>query len=232
VKIGDQTWMAENLRVTHLNDGTEISGPGNFCRDYWCFQAGENDTTWYLYGPHGYTYYDLEESNLKNYGVLYGSGSVKSGKLCPSGWHVSTHQDWDVLESYLGGDSIAGGKLKNRGTKYWNNPNTGATNETGFSAWPGGTVHTHDDPFRNWFYGINEISYFWSPDPNKPETEEEFYNSWWSEAFPFSWDAYVQSVEDWWGVVRILSSANEAVSTRIIWRQYWPANNSVRCVKD
>ncbi len=59
-------------------------------------------------------------------------------KLCPTGWHVPNDTDWETLITFLGGNNVAGGKLKQTGTDLWNGPNTGATNESGFNAIPGG----------------------------------------------------------------------------------------------
>jgi uncharacterized protein (TIGR02145 family) len=69
---------------------------------------------------------------------LYNWYSVQTGKLCPQGWRVPNDSDWSVLVNYLGGLDVAGGKLKQEGTTQWSSPNTGATNESGFTALPGG----------------------------------------------------------------------------------------------
>lgn len=171
VKIGDQIWMAENLKVIHYNDGTEISGPGRLATIEDQELGGEIFTTyenWCLYDkcwgiwPGDYTYYYLDESNFQTFGALYNITTAESSKLCPSGWHVSTHEDWDVLISYWGGAEIAGGKLKSTGTEYWNSPNTGANNETVFSAYPDGYVEDQKLSGPDFFMGIYEYAYFWS----------------------------------------------------------------------
>jgi len=64
--------------------------------------------------------------------------AVNTGKLAPKGWHVPTNEEWTILSNYLGGDDVAGGKLKETDTAHWNKPNVGATNETGFTALPNG----------------------------------------------------------------------------------------------
>ena len=69
---------------------------------------------------------------------MYNWFAVATGKLCPTGWHVATDNDFSVLANYLGGLSVAGDKLKEAGTAHWLSPNTGATNESGFTALPGG----------------------------------------------------------------------------------------------
>ncbi len=126
VQIGTQIWMKENLRVTKLNDGTAIP-----------FIA--NETEWSQTDEPAYTWFNNEERKYgSRYGCLYNWHTVSSEKLCPTGWHVPTNDDWLTLTNYLGGDSIAGGKMKVAGTLYWEAPNEGATNESGFSALPGG----------------------------------------------------------------------------------------------
>lgn len=112
ITIGTQLWLAENLKTTKYNDGSEI--------------------------PDFYYYNNDSVSNRKIYGALYSLTSVKKGNLCPVGWHVSTMKNWEVLSEYVGGDSIAGAKLKEAGIAHWNLPNAEATNESGFTALPGG----------------------------------------------------------------------------------------------
>ena len=132
VVIGLQVWMAENLRTTHLNDGTDIP-------------LVESDTAWANLRTPGYCWYGNYEAffNLNHYGALYNFFAVGSGKLCPVGWHVPDNDEWDALLMYLG-YYFAGGKMKATGTRDWLAPNTGATNESGFNALPGG--------FRNGYY--------------------------------------------------------------------------------
>ena len=127
VIIGGQTWMAENLRTTKYNDGTAI--PNVFEDDQW------NSLT-----TGAYCNYDNAAGtvNIATYGLLYNWHAVNTGKLAPKGWHVPTDAEWTELTEYLGGESVAGGKLKETGTTHWNPTNIGATNETGFTALPGG----------------------------------------------------------------------------------------------
>jgi uncharacterized protein (TIGR02145 family) len=124
IKIGNQLWMAENLKTTRFNDGTTIP----------VVSDGKSWST--LISP-GYCWYNNDAlSNKSKYGVLYNGYSVSTGKLCPSGWHVPSVEDWLALTTFCG-EYLAGGKLKE--TDNWMSPNTGATNATGFTALPGGS---------------------------------------------------------------------------------------------
>jgi uncharacterized protein (TIGR02145 family) len=125
IHIGTQVWLKENLRATKFNDGTEI-------------QNITDNTEWINLSDAAYCWYDNDISNKNIYGALYNWCTVENGKLCPTGWHVPTISDWNTLQSYLGGEEIAGGKLKEAGTAHWESPNSGATNESGFTALPGG----------------------------------------------------------------------------------------------
>jgi uncharacterized protein (TIGR02145 family) len=126
VIIGTQTWMVENLKTTKYNDGTLIS-------------LVSDDNEWSNLNTGAYCWYDSDSSaNAETFGALYNWTAAHSSKLAPSGWHVATDQDWTTLTTYLGGESVAGGKLKEKGTHNWLSPNTGATNEVGFSAVPAG----------------------------------------------------------------------------------------------
>jgi uncharacterized protein (TIGR02145 family) len=91
----------------------------------------------------------------------YNVNAVTSGKLAPKGWHVPTDEEWSTLLNYLGTESVAGGKLKETGFTHWATPNTGATNETGFSALPGGARNS-DGTFGN----IGSYGYWWSSTVN------------------------------------------------------------------
>jgi uncharacterized protein (TIGR02145 family) len=126
IKIGTQVWMAENLRAVKFNDGSSIA---------WVTDNKE----WSDLKTSGYCWYNNEEApeNIRN-GALYNWYTVNTGKLCPYGWHVPTDAEWTTLINSLGGMSGVGGKLKESGTANWLNPNTGASNASGFTALPGG----------------------------------------------------------------------------------------------
>ena len=125
VKIGDQLWMAENLKTTKYNDGTPI--------------LNETDNLkWANLTEGAYCWQDNDVKNKSSYGALYNWYAIGTNKLAPLNWHVATDKDWTILSKYLGGIDAAGGKLKEMGTTHWQSPNINATNEVGFSALPGG----------------------------------------------------------------------------------------------
>ena len=149
VVIGTQVWMAENLKTTRLNDGTEIP-------------LVTSDTAWSNLRTPGYCWYGNYEAffNLNHYGALYNYYAVKTGKLCPAGWHVPETNEWYTLIIYLG-ENTAGGKMKETGTRNWLTPNTGATNESGFNALPGGFRNSYYKDFQR----FRISGHFWHSEP-------------------------------------------------------------------
>ncbi len=145
VIIGTQTWMVENLKTSHFDNGSEIP-------------LVTNNTGWGNLSSSGYCWYDNKESSYKKtYGALYNWYAVNTGNLCPSGWHVPKKEEWDLLSTFLGGDNSAGGKLKEIGTTHWLSPNLGATNESGFTGLPGGQ---RDDSGTFLFLGMD--GFWWT----------------------------------------------------------------------
>ncbi|MCK4813368.1 MAG: fibrobacter succinogenes major paralogous domain-containing protein, partial [Candidatus Marinimicrobia bacterium] len=146
IKIGNQIWMAENLKTTHYANGDTIpdgSGEANI--------SGQVD-------PEYWFAYNNDTNNVYTYGRLYTWYTViNSANICPDGWRVPSDADWTQLTDYLGGPSIAGGKLKETGTTHWNSPNTGAINETGFTALPDGYRY-----FNGAFNYIGTYGYWWA----------------------------------------------------------------------
>jgi len=126
IKIGNQWWMAENLKVTHYCNGDAIPNV-------------TDNSTWSNLTTGAYCNYDNDVNNVTTYGRLYNWHAVNGSRnIAPTGWHVPTDAEWQTLVDYLGGESVAGGKMKEIGTKHWDGENIGATNESGFSALPGG----------------------------------------------------------------------------------------------
>lgn len=164
VTIGTQIWMAENLKTTRYNNGELIGTTTPAATDI----SGESTP--------GYQWaYDGNESNVASYGRLYTWYTVNDSRnLCPTGWHVPSDAEWTILTTCLGGESVAGGKLKETGTTHWQSPNTGATNETGFTALPGG-LRYQDGTFDF----IGGYGYWWSSTQHDPPTTWErniYYN--------------------------------------------------------
>lgn len=148
VKIGDQLWMAENLRVTHYRDGSVIPNI-----------TGSSAWTGLSSGARCY-YNNDSATHDALYGVLYnGYAITDSRNIAPEGWHVATADDWDELKTALGGTAEIGGKLKEEGTIHWISPNTGATNEPHFGARPGG-LRNESGAFSN----LTSSGYWWAPD--------------------------------------------------------------------
>jgi uncharacterized protein (TIGR02145 family) len=142
--------MVKNLKTTRYNDGTAIP-------------LVTDGAAWAALSTPGYCWYENEESSFKpSYGALYNGYTVNTGKLCPIGWHVPSDAEWTALRTYLGGENVAGEKLKESGTTYWVSPNTGATNESGFTALPGGLRYQdglfHDFGFSGYWWSSTEYS--------------------------------------------------------------------------
>jgi uncharacterized protein (TIGR02145 family) len=125
ISIGTQVWMTENLKTTKFSDGTRMDNI-------------TDNTAWNNLIAPGYCFYHNDTSNKNTYGGLYNWYAVNTQKICPSGWHVPSDAEWTTLTNYLGGESVAGCKLKEAGNRHWISSNAGATNESGFAALPGG----------------------------------------------------------------------------------------------
>jgi uncharacterized protein (TIGR02145 family) len=125
VTIGNQVWMAENLKTTNYNDKTPIP----LVTDDHSLGDGHSPA---------FCWYNYSESYKSPYGGLYNWFVVNTGKLCPVGWHVPTDAEWTTLTDFLGGENAAGAKLKETGTDHWTGPNIAATDQVGFTGLPGG----------------------------------------------------------------------------------------------
>jgi uncharacterized protein (TIGR02145 family) len=146
VVIGSQTWMAENLKVTHFRNGDPI-------------QYKPTNSEWSADIQGAYCWYGNDESTYKEtYGALYNYRAViDSRNICPEGWKIPTQADWNKLSSALGGDKKAGGKLKEPGFVHWYAPNVGATDAVKFAALPGGE-RNYDGVFEY----IGQSAFFWT----------------------------------------------------------------------
>jgi len=163
VKIGTQIWTAENLKVTHYRNGDPIPNV-------------TDNTEWSNLTTGAYCNYNNDPTNAITYGKLYNWYAVADSRnLAPIGWHVPSDAEWQTLVNYLGGEEVAGGKMKEAGTEHWASPNTGATNESGFSALPGGM---RSDTA---FYQLGNDAYFWSV------TDCDSYRAWeWTLFYNFA----------------------------------------------
>jgi uncharacterized protein (TIGR02145 family) len=183
--------MKENLKTTKYSDGKTIP-------------LVTDNKAWEALTTPAYCWLNNDETANKNkYGALYNWYTVNTNKLCPRGWHVPTDAEWTKLTDYLGGENVAGGKLKETGTTHWESPNTGATNESGFTALPGGE--------RN-FAGAFDIS----------GSNAIYFRSngcWWSSTEQYDFNAYYR---------RLYNALNEVYSS-LSAKQF---GYSVRCLRD
>ncbi|HPG41220.1 MAG TPA: FISUMP domain-containing protein [bacterium] len=146
IKIGNQLWMAEDLRVTHYRNGEPIPNV-------------TDNSQWDYLTSGAYCYYADDSSYATTYGALYNWYAVNDTRnLAPTGWHVPTDREWQTLVDYLGGDDVAGGKLKETGTEHWESPNEGATNASGFTSRPGGGCRSNGRDFCLMGY----VAIYWS----------------------------------------------------------------------
>jgi len=195
INIGDQTWMAENLKTTKYNDGTGIPLVTDL-------------SDWVNLSTPGYCWYLNDKGKYKDvYGALYNWHTVNTGKLCPTGWHVPSDADWTTLTSFLGGENVAGGKMKEAGATHWVTEGMVTTNSSGFTALPGGQrLGTKSDPVL-YFINMGYSGSFWSSSEyNDPVYG--FYGSYTREvfsgdyegcdrgAYTKSWGLSVRCVED------------------------------------
>ena len=173
ISIGSQVWMLENLKVTRYRNGDSIS----LVKDSQVWQASSG----------AYCYYDNNTDNKEIYGDLYNWWAVNDSRhLAPEGWHVPGDAEWAILGAAAG----SGGSLKEKNMAHWKSPNTGATNESGFTGLPGG--------YRDWLGSYTEVrkrGCFWSSTP--------FVDLWGNGGAWYSYLSYdANSAEVW----RVLSS--------------------------
>ncbi len=186
VTIGAQTWMAENLNVGVLINGTQEQTNNSIIEKY-CYN--DSVTNCNIYGG----LYQWNE--MMQYATTMG---VKG--ICPSGWHIPTDAEWTTVTTFLGGEIVAGGKMKSTGTieagtGLWYDPNTGATNESGFTAVPAGALENNCP-----FFGIGHYGDYWSS--SNYNTNDAWY---WFLYYSYS------------GVFRYYNDKNDGVSVRCLW---------------
>ncbi len=145
VLIGNQTWMKKNLEVTSYRNGDPIP-------------EVKDPLEWSKLTTGAWCYYENDSSHGKVYGKLYNWYAVNDPRgLAPAGWHLPGDKDWNELDEQLGGYEIAGGKMKETGTKHWLSPNKGATNSSGFTGLPGGYRYLNGK-----FYDIGASASWWN----------------------------------------------------------------------
>jgi uncharacterized protein (TIGR02145 family) len=153
VTIGTQIWMVENLRTTKYRDGTAIPNV-------------TDNTAWEALTTGAYCNYINTESadTIATYGRLYNwYAATDSRNIAPAGWHVPTDAEWTTLTTYLGGENVAGGKMKETGTTHWDSPDGVADNSSGFTGLPSGDrSHYYDGKF----YSLYQYGTFWSSTAN------------------------------------------------------------------
>jgi len=177
VKIGTQCWMAENLNIGTRIDVSLSQDPTNPTIEKYC--------------------YDDSEANCDEYGGLYqwdeamqNSTTPGAQGICPVGWHLPTDAEWTVLTDFFGGEGVAGGKMKEPGYEHWNNPNTGATNESGFTALGSGISQSNGTCIN-----IEQSTYYWSSTVrptswvwirNLEYSNDDAYRHYFSKSYGFS----------------------------------------------
>ncbi|MCK4664497.1 MAG: hypothetical protein KAT68_16630 [Bacteroidales bacterium] len=181
VLIGSQCWLKENLNIgTRINSSQDQTDNGII--EKYC--------------------YDDNESKCDEYGGLYQWDEMMQYTtqqgiqgICPNGWHIPTDDEWTTLTDYLGGSNVAGGKMKEIDTVHWNSPNTGATNESGFTGLPGGSRYYTSGSFHH----LGGSGTFWS-------SSEYIFSSAWSRSLGYGSD----------GVYRDHDGKGHGISVRCI----------------
>lgn len=182
ITIGRQIWMADNLKVERFRNGDLI-------------QNLKNGTEWENTTDPAYCYFRNEKKRNKSYGKLYNWHAVNDSRgLCPKGWHIPSDDEWQLLSDFLGGNEVAGDKMKAIGFKYWAEPNPGATNQSGFTALPCG--------------GRDEYGEF---------ITDKYGGHWWSTTADGSVDIWIRSIYFGYGsILRDSYHKNSGFSVRCV----------------
>lgn len=197
INIGNQVWMAENLRTTMFNDGTLIPNV-------------TDDITWETINTPAYCWYNNNPGFKSTYGALYNWYTIDSTSnghknVCPAGWHAPSDNEWDTLTTYLGGEAVAGIKLKETGDYYWSPSTIMGDNSSDFSALAGGYRIVVPAGIQN----VLSSNFFYIGD----------YAEWWSSTSfntEFAWGMHVNSVDGY-------------VFADSPYKNY---GSSIRCIKD
>lgn len=152
VEIGDQCWFAENCR--YLPEVSPSSASSSTNPYYYVYEYQGTDVS-----------AAIATDNYETYGVLYNWSAVMTDSICPSGWHIPSDEEFTQLTDFLGGEDVAGGKMKEAGYDHWSSPNTGATNSSSWTGLPGGYQYSGD-----FYFGV-EAGMWWS-------ASESSSNSW------------------------------------------------------
>jgi len=146
VTIGNQVWLGENLRATKFSNNDPIA-------------LVLDSAQWPVQTAAAYCYYNNDSSYVNPYGNLYNWYTVNDARnVCPAGYHVPTAAEWADLVSFLGGETVAGGKLKEQGISHWLSPNTDADNSSNFTALPSGWRANNNGVYENLGY----MCYLWA----------------------------------------------------------------------
>ncbi len=186
IKIGEQEWMVENLNVNTFRNGDPIMQAQSSAE--WEIATTEHKAAWCYYGK--------DSINQDKFGKLYNWYAVNDPRgIAPQGWHVPSDGEWQILVDFLGGDSIAGGKMKESDTTNWKSPNSETTNKSGFSALPGGYRY-HDGIY---YVGYNAF-FFSSTEHSTTTAWTRVFNHENLEVYHYfgnKWDGYsVRCVKD------------------------------------
>lgn len=197
VTIGNQLWMAADLKTTRYRNGDLIGTTSPATLD-----ISSESTPKYQWAYAG------DESNVATYGRLYTwYAATDSRNVCPAGWHVASDGEWKTLIDFLGGETSAQGKLKEAGTTHWHSPNTDAKNESGFTALPGGNRFNNEP-----FLGLGEFTHWWTA------TEYDAKFAWrrtlWKNAPMDNTGGYADKKIGW--LVRCVKDAPASLSASVV----------------
>jgi uncharacterized protein (TIGR02145 family) len=145
IVIGTQQWQAKNLDVAFYRNGDPIP-------------QVTDPTAWAALTTGAWCYYNNDSTQGNKYGKLYNWYAVNDPRgLAPQGWHIPSDAEWTILETTLGGSSVAGGKMKEAGMLNWAIPNTGGNNNSGFGGLPGGNRYGDGT-----FGAVGDFGFWWS----------------------------------------------------------------------